>query len=393
MLLTEKYRPQHLGDIQGHSKAIEEIVSWLESWTANSKPLLLVGDPGVGKTTIAYALAREYGYELFEVNASDERTKSMLQERVEGALVQQSLFGTQKLILLDEVDGAKASERNQLTKLLNKSQFPVLLTANDLYERGMAQLRQKCKVVKLKHVHTNSVKAHLKRICEKENITYDETALKSLASKANGDVRVALNDLQSIGDTIDMHTIKTVTPRDTEKNIFDALMIIFKTQEIAKAREATWNLAEDHDMLLEWIRENIIVEYEQTADRAAAYAYLSLADMYRGRIRQRQYWHLLKYVYDFLSGGIASAKQEKYRKFSKYRFPTIIKKRSQAKQKKETRQAIEQKLKATLYIPSSAVYSTLLWLQYCFNNDDEFRIYAAESLGLSEKEQQYIQQL
>ena len=76
MKWVEKYAPQSLADVVGNGKIKDQIETWASRWLAGEaqKPLLLVGPPGVGKTTIAHLVGKEYFSETIEVNASDKRS-------------------------------------------------------------------------------------------------------------------------------------------------------------------------------------------------------------------------------------------------------------------------------------------------------------------------------
>ena len=82
MMWTEKYRPHRLDDFIGNLEARSHIIKWLTTWVNGKKPLLIVGPPGVGKTSFVHILSTDYDFDLIEMNASDSRTRDMLESRV-----------------------------------------------------------------------------------------------------------------------------------------------------------------------------------------------------------------------------------------------------------------------------------------------------------------------
>lgn len=390
MLLTEKYRPKSLKEVIGHEKEIDEIKKWLENWKDNKKPLLLVGGPGTGKTSIAYALSNDYNLELHEINASDERNKDLINNVIRGFSEQKSFFKKGKILLIDEIDGS-SSGMSEIAKFLDNAKIPVILTANDLYASGMDKIRDKCSIIKLNKINARKIYGFLKEICNKDGIRYEESALKSLASRSNGDLRVALNDLQSLPE-ITQETLKYLGYRDIEKNIFDSLLIIFKTEKIENAILSVENLDVDDSMLLEWIRENIVKEYEKKSEIAKAFAFISLADLYKGRIIKRQSWSLRKYIYDFLTGGISISKDRKYRKFTRYSFPSTIKRRAKMKINKEIRKSLENKFMEKLHVPSKDFYEFVKLMGFLMK-DGRIRENLISELNISEGEIEYLKNL
>src|SRR2546428_222588 len=80
MMWSEKYRPKNILEMIGNEEAKESFVNWLGKWIKGTKPLLLIGPPGIGKTTISLLGAKQFGYDMIGLNASDVRSKQRIQE-------------------------------------------------------------------------------------------------------------------------------------------------------------------------------------------------------------------------------------------------------------------------------------------------------------------------
>ncbi len=80
---SEKHRPQIISDMVGNEESRTAIMEWFVKWKKGTKPLLLVGPPGIGKTTMAYLVAKQFGYDMIGLNASDVRSKSRINDALE----------------------------------------------------------------------------------------------------------------------------------------------------------------------------------------------------------------------------------------------------------------------------------------------------------------------
>ena len=394
---TEKYRPKSLNEFKGNSSSVQEILKWIKNWkNEKNKSVLICGGPGTGKTSIAFVLANLFNYELVDTNSSDIRTKDSLINRIEQAAKQKSFFKKGKIILIDEADGLSSGDRggiSEISKIISESRYPVILTANDAYSSKLSSLRAKCKIIKFRAIHQSSITERLKEICKIEKIEFEKGTLKAIARRASGDLRSAINDLEYLArkyKKIDLGKINELSFRDIDQDIFQALMIIFKTKNFNTAMDSVKNLTEDYGMLFNWIRENVPLEYEQADEIALAYDFLSKADIFYGRIRKRQHWGFLKYSYDILCGGVAISKKEKYHKFTKYRFPTNIKKRSVAKAKKALRKEVSSKFSKKLHISTVKVIEEIEFLKLIISQK-EMKTQLKESFKLSSEEIKYIE--
>ncbi len=400
MLWTEKYRPRRLDELIGNPQAREIIRSWAEAWEKGrpQKPLLLVGPPGVGKTASAYALANQFGWEIVEMNASDTRSRSIV-ERVLGAASESyTLFGKRRrLILIDEVDGLQGREDfggvYAIIEIIKKAKQPVILTANDPYATPVVRVKPFCKVVEFKRVNYREIAAYLARILEKEGIPYEKEALLELAKKESGDVRSAILDLQAIAERegkVTKELVAIIGQRDREANIFDVLRIIFKATKVMRPFRLTATLDIDPDLFKLWIVENIPREYEKPSEIAEAFHWASRADVFDGRIVRRQYWGFLAYSQELLVNGVIVAKEKPYRKFTPYRFPTWIKLLSQYKSKREMKKEIAKKLAKILHVSTRVVMQEYFPLLPIWFKDVKLAGGVVAKAGLKEEEVAFI---
>src|SRR3989344_8756141 len=136
---TFKYAPKTSAEIVGQEKALAELRDFIINYPKKKyRAAILHGPIGTGKTSSVYALAKELNYDLLELNSSDMRNAEKINSFLSSALGQQSLFFRPKLILVDEIDNLSgAKDRGcipEIVKAIEKSLFPVIMTANDIYE-------------------------------------------------------------------------------------------------------------------------------------------------------------------------------------------------------------------------------------------------------------------
>ncbi len=193
---TVKHRPATSKDVAGNKTAIEKLREWIDSWKKSlpsKHAVLLYGPAGVGKTTVSEALARERGWDLVEINASDKRSGEILSKIAGLASTQATLFSKGRLILLDEVDGINLREDQgaitTILQIIKDTQYPMILTANDPWDPKTRPLREACLQIELKRLGIRDGLPLLKNILAKEGVRTNDDALKFIIDKDRGDIR------------------------------------------------------------------------------------------------------------------------------------------------------------------------------------------------------------
>jgi replication factor C large subunit len=229
----------------------------------------------------------------------------------------------------------------------------------------------------------------LKIIAKEEKITYDETAIKTLARRAGGDARAAINDFQILtqDNKLTKESIESLHDRERQENIIQSLLKVFKTTNPQVALPAFDYVAEDTDKILLWIDENLPKEYKKNEDLARAYEHLSKADIYKGRIRRWQHWRFMVYIYHHLTAGIATAKEEKYPGFSSYKPTMRILKIWQANMKHAKKKAISKKIAIHTHTSTRRVLeSTFPYFKEAFRSNKDYAEGMTETLELDKDE-------
>lgn len=378
---TEKYKPKNLKEFVNQKEALEKFLTWIKKWKLGSKALLFYGIPGAGKTALIHAFANEKNLEFIEMNASDFRSKSKIEDVLGQSMLQATLFKKGKIFLIDEIDGLAGRKDmggvGAIIKIVKETRFPVILTANNPWDSKLRSLRNYCTLVQFKKIHVYDIEKRLKKICERERVKTDREVLRELAKKAKGDLRSAINDLETIArgrKEINSKDLEVLGHREREINIFDTLKIIFKTYSALGARLSINNADKHPDEIFWWIENNIAREYEDPEEIAKAFDALSKADIFKQRIRKRQNWRFKAYMIDLMTGGVATAKKEMYRKFTRYHYPSkiIVLGRTKIERKEENEKLLE--LSKQLHCSTKKIRSEFLPFFKLFARNKRFSI-------------------
>ena len=284
--------------------------------------VLLEGPPGIGKTSIVYALANDLNMEVIETNASDTRTRDALERKLKETTKSRGIMdfiteSKEKLILIDEIDGIYGVQDRgaipTVLDLIQNTQFPIIMCANE-YKTNLQPLYNKIKRYEVHPLPKNEVTKITKNILKKENITsLKNEDLELIIDKNNGDLRGVINDIQGIGQgkiDDDVKELILSLHRDNLEVIFTLIRDLFKVSSLREARYLVDKSDVDYNFLYKWVNENLLTFIKSNRELTEAFENLSLADEIFGRIRTTQYWGLLPYFFDLFAGAVALSRTE-----------------------------------------------------------------------------------
>jgi len=389
---AETHRPTKFEEIKGQEEAVVAIEKFITSFPKTKKnAIILQGPPGTGKTTLALVAAIETNSEIFELNASDFRSKENLEEVLRPAIEQKSLTKKGKIILVDEADGISGTDRGgvpELIRLIDETKFPMIITANDIWNSKFSALRKKCEVISIREPHYKVIKDVLMNILRKEKKFIDGDVLTKIAINAQGDIRAAVNDLQTAAVLPDPSKME-LTERNKEVDIFHALQKVFKEQPTNEILKVFDSVKLSMDDIILWVEENIPKEYGGI-ELAKAYQALSKVDLFKGRIYKQQYWRFLVYENIFLSFGISASKNSNFskQKFTKYERPTRILKIWLNNQKTIKKKSIAKKYAKLVHVGEKRALHEFPIIKNIIKSNEKIQ----DELKLSEDEIGYLLQ-
>lgn len=394
-LFTDKYLPKNSSQVFGQDKAVLQLKEFIQNYKQQRyKAALLYGPIGVGKTSSVYALAKELNFDLLEINSSQLRNADSISSFLSSALNQQSLFMTPKLVLIDEIDNISGIKDRgcipALLKAIKSSSFPVILTANDPFDKKFKSIRKEALNIEFHSLQYRTIAHALQWVCEQEGIGFEEKAINSLSRQAGGDMRGALIDLQvcSAQGKFEFADTMILSDRKRTQTIINALRIIFKSSTAENALAALNDVDVDIDKTFMWLDYNLPKEYNSAKVLAKAYEHLSRADVFRGRIRKRQYWRFLVYISNLLTAGVSTAKEERNPEFISYKQTTRLLSIWRANIKNAKKKDVAAKLAEHTHTSTKVAKEQLPYLQAMFRKENCVDI--IEELELNDDEVRWL---
>jgi replication factor C subunit 2/4 len=201
---TEKYKPERLEDIYGNKDIINRFQLYVKN--KNLSHLILVGETGIGKTSSIRCLTKEliehelYNEAVLELNASEDRGINTVRTKIKmfaqkKIILKKSPF---KIIVLDESDSMTSGAQQALRRIIEQYTYNTrfIFICNDITQI-IEPIQSRCAIFKMGTINDQEIKEILTKICNLEKITYENEGIETLLLTSPGDIRKAINNLQS----------------------------------------------------------------------------------------------------------------------------------------------------------------------------------------------------
>jgi replication factor C subunit 1 len=282
------------------------------------RAIIISGPPGIGKTTAAHLAAKLEGYDVLESNASDTRSKKLVEDGVKDVVDNTSLLGyfagdgkkvdaaKKKIVLImDEVDGMSAGDRGgvgALAKLCKKTEVPIILICNDRRLPKMKPFDFVAFDIKFQRPTVDQIRSRMMTICHREGLKIPPPVLNALIEGSGKDIRQIINMLSTAKldqTTMDFDQTKAMT-KAWEKHVvlkpWDICQKLIAGGMFSPASKATLNdkielYFNDHEFSFLMIQENYL------KSKPAA------LNGYSGRLQNLKYLELVDQAAESISDG------------------------------------------------------------------------------------------
>ncbi|EZA52142.1 Chromosome transmission fidelity protein 18-like protein [Ooceraea biroi] len=333
----------------GEEKDIEEVDS---KGYPVKRIALLSGPPGLGKTTLAHIAARHAGYNVVEINASDERSPDTFRQILLASTEMKAVMGADprpNCLVFDEIDGAPAASielllkfvhgkllpkakkgKGQSEKASNGCARPVVCICNEPYAPTLRALRAAAVVIPVPEVSPLRLAERLMDIARKEKLDVDFGDLVKIAERSGCDVRACVGALQYMGSA-NLKENLSLGLKDTRKNLFDSwrniLMIpVNKGGVVAVPERIQTILKTVQNGETEKLAQGIFHNYPEICDRrldnvSASLEWFQFYDLITSLVMHKQIWSLMPYTnFGFIAWHLHLARAQK----AKLSYPTVV---------------------------------------------------------------------
>ena len=321
-------RPK-ISEFVGNENSRKKVVEWIVKWSDGSKPLLLVGPPGVGKTSFVHALCHEFDIDLVELNASDSRNKNLLAQVISPIFSNASLTGKKFLLFLDEIDGISNREDSGgldfLLDLFKEPSIRVVMAANKSNE-AIKKISKVSKTITFSPIPPRLSMLYLDRILRLQNSLMKPEDRIAVVRNCLGDIRSLLNAAQVMkaGYTttknpgVDIDIENTINQFFSSTTFGEALDVVQRA-DISYSDPRFGQSSEDRrkDILAAFF-STIVMSKIDTTTIALLLDRLSELDVILSRSLVMRNWKILRYFPLILTKSLFYESRNKYIRYNRY---------------------------------------------------------------------------
>lgn len=235
----QKYHPKKVSDVVGNTRVIRSLKEWLnniqkykEDPSLFDEPpvpiVFLYGPGGVGKTSLAQVILKQFNYELYEMNSGEVRSKKRMQDILDKVLNNHNVNMMKKesrrqtmSIIMDEIDGMSCGDKGGLHELFHIIEqkggcaHPVICIGNRPYEKKFSSSLYN--EYQMRNPSEHEIKHRLKSICKMEGVKIDDMGLLWMIKYTNLDVRRTIHFLQEVVHHCGNDRAKEITIEDIDR--------------------------------------------------------------------------------------------------------------------------------------------------------------------------------
>ena len=408
-LWVEKYAPNTIDKIVGNKLSVSKAKTWIKNYKSKKDKtppgLLIVGTPGIGKTTLAKILLKEFGYEIVEFNASDIRNQKLVKENFKniiGKISITSMMGVKRKIgiIMDEVDGMSSGDKGGMSELIsfinpnkglrkNKKKplqynNPIICISNEDFDKKINDLKKECEVLKFVKPKRSELYDLVIDICKKENILINDDIIFKIIDYSQLDIRklICLLEYYTKNNETNIEDfLKNIDKKNIHANLFDSTLKII-TRKLTN--KEIINIFDEFNLIInQTIHENLLTNYsnykntenQKLENLEKNYKSLMIGDLFEGKLYKDHVYEANEYIGYLtcvnISNNLNELEQYQYLKNSEITYSKILSKFSISLNNYKTKASYQKLFNLSNNLENCYLLFEI-FLNYMFYNKDKF---------------------
>lgn len=409
-LWVEKYAPNSIDKIVGNKLAVSKAKTWIKNYKSKKDKtppgLLIVGTPGIGKTTLAKILLKEFAYEIVEFNASDIRNQKLVKEHFKniiGKISITSMMGVRRKIgiIMDEVDGMSSGDKGGMSELIsfinpnkglrkNKKKplqynNPIICISNEDFDKKINDLKKECEVLKFVKPKKSELYDLAIEICKKENFLINDDIIFKIIDYSQLDIRklICLLEYYSKNNETNIEDfLKNIDKKNIHANLFDSTLKII-TRKLTN--KEIINIFDEFNLIInQTIHENLLNNYsnykntenQKLENLEKIYKSLMIGDLFEGKLYKDHVYEANEYIGYLtcvnISSNLNELEQYQYLKNSEITYSKILSKFSISLNNYKTKASYQKIFNLSNNLENCYLLFEI-FLNYMFYDKDKFK--------------------